>query len=443
MSFLLETLRLGLTNLLLHKLRSILTSLGIILGVAAVIIMVSIGEGNKQAALREIQALGATNVIVRSVQPPESAAMGSQERSFVASFGLTRRDLRRVEHFLADALFIVPLKSVGAEVSYNARRTTSQAYGTTPDLRAAANLRIEPRGRYLTDEDLERRSRVAVIGAGVAESFFPLEDPHGKDLRIDDRVFRIVGVMQPIGLAGGSGSALVGRDWNMDVHIPITTAELEFTDIVMRRQAGSFSGEQVEIHEIYVTAASTEKVIETSERMRRIIAQEHPDMDDVNLIVPWELLESARKTALVWNVVLISIAAISLLIGGIGIMNIMLASVTERTREIGIRRALGATRRHIVAQFLVETGSLSALGGLLGVALGVAISVGVEGVLPMILDLPRLRDMIDPDFRMETQVTGWSIVVSFAVAAAVGLGFGIYPAIVASRKDPIVALRHD
>ncbi len=443
MSFFLETLRLGLTNLLLHKLRSVLTSLGIILGVAAVITMVSIGEGNKQAALREIQALGATNVIVRSIQPPESAATGEQERGWVASFGLTRRDQRRIEHFLDDAFYIVPLKSVGAEISYGPRRTVSQAYGTTPALQHAANLRIDDRGRYLSDEDMERRSRVAVIGSGVAQSFFPLEDPLGRDLRIDDHVYRVVGVMKPIGLAGGTGSALVGRDWNFDVHIPITTAELEFTDIIMRRQAGSMTGEQVEVHEIYVTASSTDAVLDTAERMRQIIAQEHPDFEDVTIIVPWELLESARRTAMVWNMVLISIAAISLLIGGIGIMNIMLASVTERTREIGIRRALGATRRHIVAQFLVETGTLSALGGLVGIAVGVAVSVGIENVLPIFLELPRLRDLVDSDFRMETQVTGWSIGVSFIVAAAVGLGFGIYPAIIASRKDPIVALRHD
>ena len=169
----------------------------------------------------------------------------------------------------------------------------------------------------------------------------------------------------------------------------------------------------------------------------------HEDFSDVQIIVPWELLEEAKKTALVWNIVLISIAAISLLVGGIGIMNIMLASVTERTREIGIRRALGATRRHIVAQFLVETGSLTAVGGLLGIGLGLTVSIGIGHAVPWLLSLPLFRGRFDDINVIETQITSWSILLSFAVASAVGLIFGIYPAVMASRQDPIVALRHD
>jgi len=268
MSFLIEILRLGLTNLMLHKLRSVLTSLGIIFGVAAVIIMVSIGEGNKQAALREIQALGATNIIVRSIKPPETAAPDTEERSFIASYGLERRDLRRLQHLKdgldAEIVSIVPLKSIGGEVSYRARRMTSQAFGVTPDLKVVANLRLEQRGRYITHHDVEANAPVAVIGAEVANSFFPLEDPLGKTIRIDQRIFTVVGVLRPVGLAGGTGSALVGRDWNKDVHIPISTAELEFGDIVMRRQAGSFSGEEIELSEMYITATSTDAVIETA-----------------------------------------------------------------------------------------------------------------------------------------------------------------------------------
>jgi putative ABC transport system permease protein len=447
MSFLFEILRLGLTNLMLHKLRSVLTSLGIILGVAAVIIMVSIGEGNKQAALREIQALGATNIIVRSSKPPETATPGQEERSFIASYGLERRDLRRLQHLKdeldAEIISIVPLKAIGGEISYRARRMTSQAFGVTPELQRVANLRVEPRGRYVTQHDVDGNAPVAVIGAEIANTFFPLEDPLGKTIRIDERIFTVIGILHPVGLAGGAGSALVGRDWNKDVHIPISTADLEFGDIIMRRQAGSFSGEEVELSEIYITAASTDAVLTTAEKIRRTVAVGHPDFSDVQIIVPWELLESAKRTALVWNIVLISIAAISLLIGGIGIMNIMLASVTERTREIGIRRALGATRKHIVAQFLVETGSLSAVGGVIGIGVGVGVSVAVRHVLPWVLSLPALRDFVDGSFVVETQVTLWSIIVSFLVAALVGLGFGIYPALIASRQDPIVALRHD
>jgi putative ABC transport system permease protein len=245
-------------------------------------------------------------------------------------------------------------------------------------------------------------------------------------------------------LAGGAGSALVGRDLNKDVHIPITTAEIEFGDLILRRQAGSFSGEEVELSEVYITSPTTDAVLPLAERIRRAVAVSHPGFEDVQVIVPWELLENVKKTQLVWNIVLISIAAISLLIGGIGIMNIMLASVTERTREIGIRRALGATRRHIVAQFLVETGSLSAVGGLLGIGLGVSVSIGLQPMIGLLQALPLVREMLTAGpIPLETQVTMWSIAASFLVAAAVGLGFGIYPAVVASRQDPIVALRHD
>ncbi len=432
MAFLLEIVRLGLNNLRLHKLRSFLTSLGIILGVAAVIVMISIGEGNKAKAMREIEVLGATNIIVRSQRPPESAGGGGQERSFIASFGLTRRDLRRLESTLEGKVeAIVPLKSIGDEIIVGPQRTISQAFGTTPRLKDVAKLSIA-RGRYLTDEDMQRRGKVAVIGHAVEQQFFPLSDPIGQDIMIGEQVFSIVGVLREVGLAGGTGSALVGRDLNLDIHVPLTTAELEFGDVVSRRLSGSFVSEEVEVSELYVVAPSTEAVMPLSEMTRRVVDVEHAAVGDVSTIVPWELLEQLKRTQRIWNIVLISIASISLLVGGIGIMNIMLASVTERTREIGIRRALGATRRHITLQFLVETGSLSCAGGIIGILMGVGLSVGIE-------QLSGLIGRLD----METQVTSWSILASFIVSAAVGLIFGIYPAIQASKKDPIVALRHD
>jgi putative ABC transport system permease protein len=442
MNFSVETILLGLKSLRLHALRSVLTSLGIVLGVASVIVMVSIGEGNKQSALRAIQSLGATNVIVRSQRPPESQQVGSQRRSFVAKFGMVAADMRRLEQFV-DATAIIPLKSVGSEVSVGASRVTSQTFGTVPALQDVANLKVESGGRYLVEEDLKRRAPIAIIGSEIAKVFFPLSDPLGKKIKIDDRVFTVVGVLKPIGLAGGAGSALVGRDLNKDVHIPITTAKLEFGDTVVRRQSGSFSGEEVEISEIYLTAHSTDDVIPMAEHIRSVLSVGHPLLRDVEIIVPWELLENVRRTTATTNILLTAIAAISLLVGGIGIMNIMLATVVERTREIGIRRAVGASRGDIATQFLIETGSLSAVGGLLGIGLGIGISVGLETWLPWILSLPGLRGIADVSVGLETQITLWSIVVSFFVAAGTGLVFGIYPAIIASRQDPIVALRHD
>jgi len=442
MNISLETILFGFKSLRLHALRSVLTSLGIVLGVASVIVMVSIGEGNKQSALRAIQSLGATNIIVRSQRPPESQSVGSQRRSFVAEFGMTRLDLHRLEEFV-DAITIIPLKAVGSEVSKGALRTTSQTFGTVPELKSAANLRVQYGGRYLIEGDIERRAPVAVIGSEIEKLFFPLSNPIGQNIRIDTRVFTIVGVLKPIGLAGGAGSALVGRDLNKDIHIPLTTAKLEFGDIVLRRQSGSFSGEEVEISEIYITAPSTEEVVSMADHIRSIMKVDHPDLKDVEIIVPWELLENVRRTTATMNILLTAIAAISLLVGGIGIMNIMLATVVERTREIGIRRAVGASRSDIAMQFIIETGSLSALGGLLGIALGVGISVGLESFLPWLLSLPILSSIGDVSVGLETQITMWSIIVSFLVATCTGLIFGIYPAIIASKQDPIVALRHD
>ncbi len=437
-----ETFLLGMKSLRLHALRSVLTSLGIILGVASVIVMVSIGEGNKQSALRAIQSLGATNIIVRSQRPPESQQVGSQRRSFVATFGMTEEDYRRLETFIpADT--IIPLKAVGSEVSKGASRTTSQTFGTIPALKDAANLHVKSGGRYLVEGDLERRSPVAVIGSEIEKLFFPLTNPIGQSMRIDQRVFKIVGVLEPVGLAGGAGSALVGRDLNKDVHIPLTTAKLEFGDIVVRRQSGSFSGEEVEISELYLIAPSTEAVVPMAEHIRSVMQAGHPELQDIEIIVPWELLENVRRTTATMNILLTAIAAISLLVGGIGIMNIMLATVVERTREIGIRRAVGASRSDIAIQFLIETGSISCVGGLLGIVLGVAISIGLESFLPWILSFPIFSGIGDVGVGLETKITGWSIIVSFLVAAGTGLVFGIYPAIIASKQDPIVALRHD
>jgi putative ABC transport system permease protein len=325
-----------------------------------------------------------------------------------------------------EAESIVPLKEVGAQLLRANLRRTSQAFGTTPGLLGAAKLKVA-RGRYLTQADIDERAMVAVIGPEVAKELYPYDDPLGDTLRIDDKVLRVIGVLAPVGLSGGAGGALIGRDLNLDVHIPITTAQTAFGDRVFRRTSGQFSSSEVQIAEIYITAPEREQVPPYAEVARRFLETRRAGMTDVGLIVPYELLEAARREALTWNLVLGFIAGIALLVGGIGIMNIMLANVTERTREIGIRRALGATRRHITLQFLVETGVLSTFGGVIGVGMGLGASVVIGRYVE----------------NMPTHVAGWSIGLAFAVAAATGVLFGLYPAIKAARQDPIVALRHD
>ena len=437
MTFLLEIVRLGITNLRLHLLRSFLTALGIILGVGAVITMVAIGEGSKQEALMQIERLGAKNIILRSQKPPESNTQtGGQQRSFVVAYGLTRADLEVIRTNFDDAEVIAPIKEFGGQLINGNRLQTSQSYGVTPELLDAARLRVD-RGRYITQSDLDEKAMVAVIGKDVARQMFPQEDPLGKTVRIDDKPFLIVGMLAPVGLAGGSGASLIGRDLNLDVHVPITTARSVYGDIVVKRESGSFSGAEVQLSEIYVVCKDRDRVIADADRLNRIIDVRHATSRDVVSIVPYELLEEAKRTAMTWQIVLGAIAGISLLVGGIGIMNIMLATVQERTREIGIRRAIGATRNHITAQFVVETGVLSAVGGMVGVLVGVGLSVGMDSLGPWI------KSRFDTQTVISAEVTGWSVALAFTVAVLTGLFFGIFPAIKAARQDPIVALRHD
>ena len=442
MAFLLETLRLGLTNLRLRLLRSILTALGIILGVTAVILMVSIGEGKKIAALEQIERLGARNIIIRSVKPPESIQREQgRQQSWQTKYGITRADLGEIEKLLGTDAVIVPAKEVGGQVLRGDRKRTSQSYGTAPDLLEVAGLHVA-RGRYLVEDDLINRTSVAVIGHEVARTLFPFSDPIGNTLRIDQQIFSVVGILEPVGLAGGAGAALIGRDLNQDIHIPITTARQLFGDTIIRRGSGNFSAAEVQVHEIYFTARTRERVLVDADLIRRLMTVRHPRMDDVELIIPYELLQNARQEAMTANLVNGTIAAIALLVGGIGIMNIMLATVTERTREIGIRRALGATRRHITWQFLVESGVISAIGGLIGVGLRILLSAALPRIVPMMPRLPVIGEWF-AEAEMPTQLTTWSIAVAFGVATLIGIAFGLYPARIASLKDPVEALRHD
>ncbi len=437
MLFLTETLRLGLANLMLHKLRSLLTALGIIIGVAAVIAVVAIGEGNKRKALADIEKLGAKNIIIRSRKPDESqnqSDSSSRRRSF--TYGLTWSDSRKIDELaqsIDEISRVVQLKKVGTKVSAGNKQAQASVFGTEPQLLDVTSLRLE-RGRYLTDTDELRSERVAVIGAEVARLLFALEDPLNGYINIHNGPagipFKVVGVLRSVGLAGGAGSALVGRDLNFDVHIPKSAAIDQFSDRIVTIKPGSFESTVVALEEIYIEARDQESVRAVADQISRLLEIDHEGKGDVTVVVPLELIEQAERTLRMFNIMLIAIASISLLVGGIGIMNIMLASVTERTREIGIRRALGATRKHIASQFLVETATLSGVGGALGVTLGV-LGAAILG-------------LFHEQFEWGKPVVPlWSIGVALGVAMFVGIVFGLYPAVQASKQDPIVALRHD
>lgn len=431
MTFLLETLRLGIANLMLHKLRSLLTALGIIIGVGAVVAIAAYGEGSKQAALADIKELGANNIILRSVRPPESTEQESEEDSgfgqeergpTITAYGLTRLDLRRLDtDSIQPVEEMVPLKRVGNFV-YKGAYTAQSAnvYGTTPAIGDAIPMTVA-RGRNLSTQDGLQTAPVAVLGADAAQDLFKLEDPLGNSFSVDAQRFVVIGVLEPVGLA-------TGRDINFDIYIPIETARARYGD--QRMLPGGGAAERIEINELIIRVPEPSQVEPLADKVRRVIEVGHPQ-DDVQVIVPLELIKQEARTQLLFTIMMIVIASLSLIVGGIGIMNIMLASVTERIREIGVRRAMGATRKHIIAQFIVETTTLSVIGGVLGVLFGLALA-GIAAILATYFPW------------IETPIpVAWSMIVGFVAAVVVGLLAGLYPAIRAAWQDPIVALRHD
>ncbi|MCS7034500.1 MAG: ABC transporter permease, partial [Phycisphaerae bacterium] len=420
-NFLLETFRLGLTNLRLHKLRSLLTALGIILGVAAVIIMVAIGEGTKQAALEQVRQLGANNIRVASIRPPESSdATGRTSR--VLEYGLKRLDLERIKT-LPGLAAIVPLKDTEQRVVHgDLRAPAASAVGTTPQMFQIINLR-PARGRLFTSLETERGEAVCVIGSKVAEQLFPFQDPLGRTIQVGSAgtpivMLTVVGVLEPVGLRVGSeGAAIIARDPDQQVYFPITLAQSTYGDAIIRRLAGTMERKQVELSEIWLRAERIEDVERLAAVVQNILAMSRRgQLHDVDVKAPIEILRNAERLNRMFNFILVVIAGVSLVVGGIGIMNIMLATVTERTREIGVRRALGAKRRHITLQFLVETTVISLAGGLIGIGLGAA----VAKLLPVVVAAAGGGEY-------PTNIAPWSVLGSFLVSGAIGIGFGLYP----------------
>ncbi len=423
----LETVKLGVNNLRLHKLRSLLTSLGIIFGVAAVICMLSISEGASADEMRLIELLGTKNIIVNSVKPPQSTQL-SQGASNLVEYGLTREDVAILRETVPHVAHIVPLKTVSYRARHGVAQSAFETVGTTPEFFDVVNVQIA-RGRALTAADLHEAKNVCVIGEQVRKDLFPLEDPLGETLlaeRFPSAVpFEVVGVLETVQTAGAPARGVEDRNLNRDILVPFSTAAKQFGETTRRVGAGSREFIKMQYSGLYVTADEIENVLAVSNMVERVLEHGHKNMD-YEVKVPLERLELAKKKKRNNQYVLGFIAGISLLVGGIGIMNIMLATVTERTREVGIRRALGAHRKHIAVQFLVETVVLSTAGGLSGVFLGV-------------MGAYLISQMAD----WKTIVSAWSVIVSFGLSVLVGIFFGMYPAVSAAKLDPIEALRYE
>ena len=428
-----RTAKLGIKSLWMHKLRSTLTTLGIIFGVSSVIAMLAIGEGASRQAQEQIARLGSRNVIIKTVQPPEEQDTGGQNQNMMREYGLTYADAERFHNSIPNAEVIVPSRRMSQQTLYRNRRVAIEVIGTVPWYPEIAPIQIL-QGRFLSSIDMHHKQGVCVIDERVVDELFLFDDPLGQDVKMKGDYYRVVGIVsaQTVipsteGLANGAtetkgkGGANIGN-----VYIPLTTVKNRFGEISLQFGGGSGrSVEKVELQEITVKVGSMEQVLATRDVLEALLDRFHKKKD-YQVIVPLELLKQAKQTQRIFSIVLGSIAAISLLVGGIGIMNIMLATVSERTREIGIRRALGAKKRDIVLQFLSETLLLTFLGGILGIILG--------SFIPF---------MVTQFGRMPTVITGGSLFLAFGISGAVGIIFGLYPAYRAANMDPIESLRHE
>ncbi|UCD49601.1 MAG: ABC transporter permease [Phycisphaerales bacterium] len=411
---------LGIENLLLHKLRSFLTMLGVVFGVGSVVAMLSVGEGASKEALEQIRRLGSNNIIISSVKSAEEE-QASTQHSHMSIYGLTYQDQQRVAESFGNIKQTAPVKLLRKETRLRERAMELRVVGTTPEW-----FKLVPRavlaGRVIVAADEAKLAPVAVLTEFGARKILATESTIGQTVRIGGDQFEIIGIVKSE--SGQAGNIQI-PDKEVDIYIPLQVAKKYFGDMFTKRTAGTEEREKVELHQIIVQVDDAKQVESVALGIERMLERFHKKKDYV-ISVPLALLKQAEATKRTFNIVLGSIAGISLLVGGIGIMNIMLASVTERTREIGIRRAIGAKRRQIIYQFLIETVVLSMLGGLIGLGVGV--------LIPMLIT--HFTDMA-------TVVTLNGILLPLVISMAIGILFGLYPAINAAKVDPIIALRHE
>jgi putative ABC transport system permease protein len=434
-----------------NKLRALLTSLGIIFGVASVIAMLAIGTGAQQEILSQMQLLGTNNVIIQPVMEQVEGAVGEEEQKEGSqrkySPGLTLQDLYNIKDVMPEVEYISPEIIFETNFIRNARMRSGKVVGVNDEYFGINNFNIQ-NGNNFSDEQIRNSSPVCIIGSDVRAKFFAGEDPLGKKIKVGNLWLTVVGVLEKKELTTENIQSLGIRNYNLDIFTPATTISLRFknrglvTKDDIDASAGSgmrvmiFGGNDEEeeagaenyhqLDKLIVRVTDSRYSVSIAEVLSRMLKRRHNGVVDFEIIVPEQLLQQEQRTKRIFNLVLSSIASISLIVGGIGIMNIMLASVVERYREIGVRMAVGAQKRDIELQFLTEALTISISGGVIGIILGMAFSYAIEA-----------------SAEIATVVTPVSILISFGVAVIIGVVFGYYPAKRAAQHDPVHALRHE
>jgi putative ABC transport system permease protein len=408
-----ENIRVAIYGLRDHKFRSFLTMLGIIFGTASVITMISIGEGAKKQAMAKYQDLGVSNIIIRDKDLTDADL---EQTRMKFSQGLTIDDTRAIGEIVPGVKGIAPQSEAKLEAMYGDKSSKATVIGVTPDVTTILNYRVE-KGIFVDKDHYNRQLKVCVLGANIARELFNFEDPIGRNIKVGDQWFEVIGVLRTKALFTETVGELAARDLNNDVYIPLSTfgKRIPKTNILSS-----------ELKQATVKLESSVNLIESAAVIRSILTRRHFKNDDFSIVIPYELMEQEKRESRIYNLLLASIAAISLIVGGIGIMNIMLASVMERTREIGIRRAVGGRRSDIMGQFVSEAMAMSITGGLIGVFLGIFLSLGIGFFTDV-----------------KTHLTLYSIFIAFGFSVIVGITFGYLPAKRAADLEPVESIRHE
>lgn len=438
----------ALDAVLANKVRSVLTALGIIFGVSAVIAMMAIGNGAQQEILEQIKLVGVNNIVVSPVveQTEEEVDEGTAGRREKKKFspGLSMQDVESMQKVLPSIQRISPEVILETNIIKSGLRRSAKLVGVVPDYFELTNFSLAS-GKMFNDQQLLKGEPVCIIGKGVQARFFSQENPIGKMIKVGPHWLKVIGVLEPRIISEQSMESLGIRDYNMDVYTPLQTMLIRYKNrslvtgtMIMQANAqnsdnGNGEAESSnanhnyhQLDRVVVQVNETGLLNPTADVIARMLERRHYGMVDFEITIPELLLKQQQRTERIFNIVLGAIAGISLLVGGIGIMNIMLASVMERIKEIGLRLSIGAKKVDIILQFLFEAMMISVTGGIIGVILGITMAI----IISNIAEIP-------------TIISFSSVIVSFGVAAAVGLIFGIAPARKAASQDPITSLRYE